>query len=109
MSHDRDRFGSVVGILTFLGGIALLAGTFAWAYGLFSLPPEQAIGIRQGKTLDLNEAGRSGMVLLFRLALLLTMCFVGSVIANRGIKLYHASRATHLKPPEPQAEPERLE
>src|SRR5438045_1765721 len=47
--------GSLLGILTFLGGIALLALTFKLAIDMFHQDPQQ-IFVQPGKTLDISQA-----------------------------------------------------
>ena len=89
----RDVFGTLFGLLVFCGGVALLLVTFRLAYNLFMVPPEVAIGIQKGNTLDLAKAGDSAAVLVLRIVLLLIMAFVGSLVANRGISLYGDARA----------------
>ena len=42
--------------------------------------------------INLDETGRAAFLLVFRMIMLLVMSIVGSVIANRGIKLYAAGR-----------------
>src|SRR5579863_4009355 len=88
----RDAFGTLFGLLVFFGGVGLLLVTFRLAYNLFLVPPEVAIGIQKGNTLDLAKAGDSAAQLVFRIILLLTMAFVGSLVANKGISLYADAR-----------------
>jgi hypothetical protein len=90
--HHRDILGTLVGLLVFCGGVALLVFTFKLAYGLFMVPPESALGIKPGKQLDVNKAGDSAALLVLKIILLLIMAFVGSQVANRGISLYSDSR-----------------
>lgn len=83
--------GALLGIVTFLGGIALLVFTFRLAYDLFTRPPSQVLGIVPGKPLDLAAAGASILGVAARVALLVVMAVVSSVIANRGATLYAKS------------------
>lgn len=106
MSSGPVRVGSSVGILVFLIGIGMLGLTFALAYRMFEIPPAQALGQTQGQTLDLNEALRSGVNLIGRILMLLVMCVVGSVIANRGIRMYAAQRIS--KPEVHESEPSQI-
>ncbi len=85
--------GALVGLLTFGVGIAMLAITFTYAFEVFRKPPTEAIGIQANQPLDVNETGRLGITLVYRILLLLVMCLLASVIASRGIKLYGASVA----------------
>lgn len=83
----------MLGLLTFLGGVGLLLLTFRLAYELFTVPPQDALGLRGAKTLDPALAGNSVSRILIQILVLFVMGFVGSMIANRGVALYTASRA----------------
>ena len=88
----RDFFGSFIGILVFLGGVALLVLVFRLAYGMFNTPPAKALNIEPGKKMDLNSGISSLFMVLIRILLLLVMGMVGSWVANRGISLYTQAR-----------------
>lgn len=88
----RDIFGSVLGILTFLGGIALLLLTFRLAYDMFEVPPPDALGISKSKVIEWGSVGNSLTIIVLKIVLLLIMGVVGSLIANRGISLFTHSR-----------------
>ncbi len=94
-----DWLGGVVGILTFLVGVGLLLLTFQRAYDLFSIEPAKALNLKPNATADLAKTGESFAGILGRILVLLVMSAVGSVIANRGIKLYAESRVAHPTPP----------
>ncbi len=102
--QSRNASGQVIGIVTFLGGVALLLLTFRIAYDLFQMPAADVLGIKAEQTVDVNFAGRSAVELIFRIALLLLMCIVGSVIANRGIRMYQAAIG-EIRPSTPIEEP----
>lgn len=106
MSARRDPVGPLLGLVTFLGGIALLGFTFLLAFQLFSQSPNDTLGLVPGKPLDPYRAGESLLGLVARILLLAVMCLAGSVIANRGIKLYstgrHVASAADTKPMEPE-------
>jgi|CXWL01.1.fsa_nt_gi hypothetical protein len=102
--HSSDWFGMLLGFLTFVSGICLLLFTFKLAFELFSVPPEQAVGIAKDKAVDFAQAGQSLVAVLVRIVLLLVMAGVGSMIANRGIKLYVSARAMVMPTSEPQPE-----
>ena len=87
-----DYFGCFIGIAVFFGGLALLLVTFKLAYDMFGVAPETALGIDTKKFVDLNVAGTTFAWIVVRVLLLLVMSFIGSMIANRGIKLYLAGR-----------------
>ena len=102
----RDWLGSSLGFVAFIGGIALLLLTFGLAYQMFHTPPNQALNIVPGKTLQLPEVGAQFAGVLIRILLLLVMGLVGSLVANRGILLIGHSRPHHADP-EPTPEPEK--
>ncbi len=87
----REALGSVVGILVFLGGIALLGLTFKLAFDLFAVQPDVALKLNQKKAIDLAATGGSFMGILVRTLLLVVMGLVSSLIATRGIHLYSQS------------------
>jgi len=88
----RDALGTVLGLATFLGGVALLLLTFKLAYEMFSVPPEQALNLKKGATLEVATVGSTITGLVIRILLLIVMGLVSSLIANRGIHLYTESR-----------------
>jgi hypothetical protein len=94
-----DLLGRIIGMVVFLGGIGLLAFVFATAYSWFStpsaaLPTAPAPGSNAPATVQL---GKSAFVLLEKIALLIVMTIVGSLLAGRGVQLYFA--AVNAKPP----------
>ncbi len=92
--------GSLLGLLVFLGGVALLAFTFKLAYQMFIVPPQDALGIKEGKPLDLGQAGQSFVGVLIKILMLVIMGLVGSLISNRGVTLFTGSRVSPKKPSE---------
>lgn len=89
----KDYLGTLVSLLVFLAGIAMLMFVFKTALDLFSIPPENAVGIKKTEPFTAETAGRSGMQLVWRIVLMLIMSIIASIIANRGIRLY--SEAKH--------------
>ena len=90
--HRTGYTGPILGILTFAGGVALLAFTFKLAIDLFGTDPARLFDLQPGQTLDLSKAGVTLMGVIVKILLLLVMAIVSGVIANRGIKLYADSR-----------------
>lgn len=86
-----DWMGSLIGLATFVAGIGLLAVTFQFAYSMFTVSPEATLGNTSGKV-NLAETGQLFAGMVARILLLLVMSVVGSVIANRGIRLYVSCR-----------------
>lgn len=84
----RDWIGSTLGLLVFLGGVALLLLTFRLAYEMFQTPPTVALELQGGKTVDLGRASDKASAILVRVVVLVLMAFTGSLVANRGILLY---------------------
>jgi hypothetical protein len=81
----------VLGLLTFLGGVAILGYTFQLALEMFGTPPAKALGVQTGKAIDYNAAQTNLAGILIRIVLLLVMGAVGSWIANRGANLIAAA------------------
>jgi hypothetical protein len=84
----RDPVASTLGLLTFLGGVGLIVAAFALAREMFATPPDVAMGVKEGATIDLNVVLSSGMTVLMKVVLLVVMAGFGSMVASRGIKLY---------------------
>lgn len=84
--------GSVLGLLVFLGGVALLLFTFKLAYDMFMVSPQDALGMKSKQPIDLGQAGQSFAWLVMRVLLLAVMGLMSSLIANRGISLFTGSR-----------------
>ncbi|MBX3120134.1 MAG: hypothetical protein KF784_13790 [Fimbriimonadaceae bacterium] len=93
-----DWIGQLIGLLVFLLGIAGLMLTFKLSYDLFSVPPDQVISTKDGKGLDVAKAGASLMTVVWRVVMLFVMVVASAVVANRGIRLYLASRETPKLP-----------
>jgi len=87
----RDLFGSLLGILVFLGGVGLLLITFREAYTMFTVPPQNALNLTPGKPFEAPAAGNSLAAIVIKILLLLIMGIFGSLIANKGISLYTQS------------------
>lgn len=93
----RDAFGSILGIVTFLGGVGLLLLTFREAFSMFETPPRDALGIGNSKVLEPTTVGNGLMTIVIRIALLLIMGIVASLITNKGIHLYTECRGRAIK------------
>lgn len=68
--------------------------TFRSCYEMFSAPVDQALGLKQGKTLDYNQAGTNLLGIVLKSCLLVLMAIVASMISSRGIHLYSRSLFT---------------
>lgn len=113
-SRAREKNGSisasVLGIVIFLVGVALLAFTFKLAYDMFVVPPDRALGVLPNQPLDLGMAGQSLVSVLIKVLMLAVMGLMGSLIANRGVSLFagsshrrHTREPTHDSPDNTQA------
>lgn len=70
---------------------------FQLAFGMFNTPPREALGLKPGEAIDLNQVGPTLFNVVLRILLLIVMGLVGSLVANRGISLFTASRGQHGK------------
>ena len=89
---NNDGVGGILGILTFLAGLAILILTFKLAYDMFTVPARETLGDEK----DVTELGKTFGHVVLRIGLLLVMSIVGSVIAGQGARLYFASRSKSL-------------
>ncbi|MDX2066003.1 MAG: hypothetical protein SFX74_09700 [Fimbriimonadaceae bacterium] len=85
----RTVIAPILGILTFLGGIALLLLTFRLAYDLYQQPVGNVLGTQGENVIPANAANALAGVLI-RIVLLFTMGAMGSWIANRGVNMLTA-------------------
>jgi hypothetical protein len=98
---QRDSlFARILGIVVFLGGVGLLAFAFFTAYNWFT-DPYAGLQIVPGPGSTepaTTSIGTSALRLLIRLALLLIMTIIGSLIAGRGVQIYFAA-SNQKRPP----------
>ena len=97
--HRSDFIGRIVGIVVFLGGIALLVFVFVLAYGFFTsagngLAPVHSSGgaVQPAAT----QLGREAVRLFVQIGLLIVMTIIGSLLAGRGIQLYFAAARSNV-------------
>lgn len=103
-SARRHRGSAALGLLVFLVGVALIGFSFKLAYDLFLTPPEVAMRVTPGQPINIDQTAASLTQLVVRILILAVMAGLGSMIANRGIRLYAARPA-----PPKVAEPKRVE
>ena len=88
--EKRDFWGGFFGIVVFLVGIGLIAFTFQQALGIFSAPPQVSLEIKENQPINVNRVAEPFGKLIMQILLMVVMAWIGSVIANRGIKMYSA-------------------
>lgn len=93
----HDPVAETLGIIVFLGGIGLVVLSFFYAFQMFRTPTPELLGVEPGSTIELASLGSQAIGVLIRIFLLLLMTALGSVIANRGIRMYASGRAAILK------------
>lgn len=94
-----DFTGRLIGIVVFMTGIGLLAFVFLTAYHWFSTP-SASISTSPNPSSNVStvsQLGKSVVVMLEKIALLVVMTIVASLVASRGAQLYFAS--VNAKPP----------
>ena len=107
-SYSHLRGGRAVGLLMLLVGVALLVYVFMQSYGMLTHPipgmalPSSAHGAgnaaNTASTVDFGRLGSAAIAFLLKLAVLLIMTFVGSVIAARGVHLYYVASGAAERP-----------
>ncbi|MCH7904416.1 MAG: hypothetical protein IH944_07600 [Armatimonadetes bacterium] len=99
----RDALATTLGLLTFLGGVALIVTAFIFAREMFAVPPGEAIEVSGGETININATVAAAFGVLLKVLLLIVMAGIGSILANRGIRLY-AQGNPGLLPTKPERE-----
>lgn len=108
LTATTKRAGStLVGLLVFLAGIALIAFAFKLAFDIFVVPPPIRMEAVEGKPIDIGQAADTLSSVVIKVILLVVMAGFGSMIANRGIKLY--ATKTSPKPKEDSVEEKKSE
>lgn len=103
MPKGRDFTSSFLAIVTFLFGLAMVGFAFYSALQLFQVPPAVNLQIEPGKTMNVNNTVQAMWGTLVKVVMLILMAVCGSIVANRGVKLYEAGR------PKESAETSRAE
>ena len=88
----RDGLSATFGLLTFLVGLALIVFAFKLAYDIFIVPPRLALEMKPGQPVEIGKAADGMFQVVVRVIVLVAMAGFGSMVANRGIKLYAAER-----------------
>ena len=92
MSMKRDYLNVFVSLLTFFAGLGMVGLTFWLSYQLVTTPPSVVLKIVPGQAMDLGTAVASLLSTAVKVVGLILMAACGSVVANRGVKLYEAGR-----------------
>ncbi|MDH7601388.1 MAG: hypothetical protein QHI38_04495 [Armatimonadota bacterium] len=94
-----DLAGRITGMAVFMAGIGLLAFVFLIAYHWFKTPSAAIVASPNPNTgaSTFSQLGKSVLVILEKMALLVVMTIAASLVASRGVQLYFASGS--VKPP----------
>lgn len=92
----RDAVSSLFGLTVFLAGVALVGWTFYQAWLLFGKAPDLNLGIQKGQAIDFGVVLINLGRLVIRVLLLIVMAAIGSILANRGVKMYASSGVSHV-------------
>lgn len=103
----RDGVSSLLGLLVFLIGVGLVGWTFYQAWLLFGKAPELNLGIAKGKPIDFGVVLINLSQLVIRVLLLIVMAAIGSILANRGVRMYSSSGVSHVPRPQEPTESEK--
>lgn len=109
-TRPRNTGSAGVALLTFAAGIGMIAFAFALAFQLFQVPPEVRLQIEPGKPIEVGQAASTLAEVLLKVLLLVAMAAFGSMVANRGVKLYSAQNPTpkphsdHKSSPKPKGQ-----
>jgi hypothetical protein len=83
--------GSLVGLVVFIAGAGLVAWSFWLAWGVFSRPPEVAMRLQPDQPMDFGAVVAGLFEVVAKAVMLVVMAGIGSVLANRGVRLYSES------------------
>src|SRR5579871_6700153 len=98
-SSRGDLFGRVLGVLVLLAGLAVIFTVLWLAFQMFRDPNlGLAAASAPGKGLSATDIGVGFGLLIGRIALLFVGSICGSLIGNKGIKLYFAALPTTSLP-----------
>ncbi len=96
--YRGDLTGRILGVITFLVGVALLCIVFYAAYDLFKATPAQALGLTftgdPKRDPSAMNVGSQFAWLLVKIALMIVMAVAGSLVAQKGINLYFSAVGT---------------
>jgi hypothetical protein len=94
MEKPTSWTGSTLGIVVFLAGLVMIGFAFALALEMFSKSPEVLVFDPASDEAGLN-LGRAANIfggLIIRCIAIILMGILGSIVSNRGIKLFAESR-----------------
>lgn len=102
--HSHLRGGRAAGLIMLFVGAALLVYVFLQSYAMLTNPiPGMSLPLSahsssaaasSGSNVDFGRLGTATIAFLLKLAVLLVMTIVGSVIAARGVHLYYVASGT---------------
>lgn len=100
----RDYLSALIGLVVFMLGVGLILFAFKLAFDLFQVSPGVAVGVTGSKEVNLNTTIASVIQIIVQIILLVLMAVFGSMVANRGIRLY--SSGSSLDAPKQVSQPE---
>lgn len=95
ITSQRSVGGMLLGVLVFLGGLAILAFVFYIAYRLYGTPLSTLLNASDQTVTRLQRLLDVGVTVIIRILFLVLMTIIGSIITNRGIQMYASSRTHH--------------
>ncbi|MFN7172576.1 MAG: hypothetical protein ACK4P3_07320 [Fimbriimonadaceae bacterium] len=99
MEKPTSWTGSTLGIVVFLAGLFMIGFAFALALEMFSKSPEVLLVDPASDEAGFNVGGAANIFggLIIRCVAIILMGILGSIVSNRGIKLFAESRGIRDK------------
>ncbi len=91
--HRRDVVATLLGIVVFAVGVAMLVFVFQTALRLFNTPLDSWFRQTTKDAPKLQDLAGVGTLVAIRVVLLAIMAVVGSLVTNRGIQMYFGASA----------------
>ena len=92
----RDAPSSILGVVVFLAGVAIVIWTFMQAFDIFSKAPQLNLGVEQNKPINFSVVGVNFVRLLVKVLVLVVMAGIGSALANRGARMYASGKSVRI-------------
>ena len=85
MTFKNDFFGRIIGFIVFASGIGFLFFVAICAHDFFTAPAHELMFDSS------QDLGKSVIVLIMKVLMLIIMVTIGSLIAGKGVQFYHAA------------------